>query len=176
MSRGQGVPKRRNATVPCLGRRVLQRIRRGGRVRNRSSQGLRRRRLTRQKAGQHHCNPHPFRSKRKPGRASSESQHSTSAKQSRLEQATPGEYSHNVPGREMLTHTPAETLNWSDESPDFVLPELDPRPKPLLLGLPCSRCRVYYEAELTACPICGCSERVSPTEASPRIRVRSRAA
>jgi hypothetical protein len=70
----------------------------------------------------------------------------------------------------------AATLNWSDESPDFVLRASDSRPKPLLLGLPCSRCRVYYEAELPTCAICGCSERVSPTEASPRIRVRSRAA
>jgi hypothetical protein len=29
-------------------------------------------------------------------------------------------------------------------------------------GLPCSRCRAYYPADLKSCPICKCSERVSP--------------
>lgn len=29
-------------------------------------------------------------------------------------------------------------------------------------GLPCSRCRAYYAADLNTCPICKCSERVSP--------------
>ena len=32
-----------------------------------------------------------------------------------------------------------------------------------LLGLPCSRCRIYFSADLNACPICGGKDRVSPT-------------
>jgi hypothetical protein len=35
-------------------------------------------------------------------------------------------------------------------------------PKPVRYGLPCANCSLYYSAELTACPICECSERVSP--------------
>ncbi len=67
-----------------------------------------------------------------------------------------------------------EAVDWCDESPDLVL--TDPRPKPILLGLPCARCRAYYEAHLTTCPICGCPQRVSPTEASPATARRSRVA
>jgi hypothetical protein len=33
---------------------------------------------------------------------------------------------------------------------------------PLRYGLPCVNCRLYYEAVLRECPICGCTERVSP--------------
>jgi hypothetical protein len=29
-------------------------------------------------------------------------------------------------------------------------------------GLPCIRCKIYYSAGLEACPVCKCSERVSP--------------
>jgi hypothetical protein len=32
-------------------------------------------------------------------------------------------------------------------------------------GLPCADCRLYYAAELTACPICNCTERISPISA-----------
>jgi hypothetical protein len=32
----------------------------------------------------------------------------------------------------------------------------------ILYGLPCANCRSYFESALTACPICHCSERVSP--------------
>lgn len=34
-------------------------------------------------------------------------------------------------------------------------------------GLPCAKCKTYFAANLTACPICRCNERVSPTAASP---------
>lgn len=37
-------------------------------------------------------------------------------------------------------------------------------PKTIGYGLPCSRCRAYYPADMTACPICKSSERVSPKE------------
>jgi len=30
-------------------------------------------------------------------------------------------------------------------------------------GLPCSKCRAYYPADLSACPICKSADRVSPT-------------
>ncbi len=33
-------------------------------------------------------------------------------------------------------------------------------PKHLGYGLPCAKCRAYYAAALTVCPICGCPERV----------------
>jgi rRNA maturation endonuclease Nob1 len=32
---------------------------------------------------------------------------------------------------------------------------------PLRYGLPCMNCRLYYSADLSACPICGCGERIS---------------
>ena len=30
-------------------------------------------------------------------------------------------------------------------------------------GLPCAKCKTYYKADLTVCPVCKASERVSPT-------------
>jgi hypothetical protein len=35
-------------------------------------------------------------------------------------------------------------------------------------GLPCSRCRAYYPADMKACPICKSTERVSPTAVAAR--------
>jgi rRNA maturation endonuclease Nob1 len=29
-------------------------------------------------------------------------------------------------------------------------------------GLPCANCRIYYQAEIDVCPVCGCGDRVSP--------------
>jgi len=40
----------------------------------------------------------------------------------------------------------------------------------VLFGLPCARCRAYYDADLDACPICGCKERVPSTQGSPAVR------
>ncbi len=34
------------------------------------------------------------------------------------------------------------------------------QPKHVGYGLPCAKCRAYYAADLTVCPICGCGERV----------------
>jgi len=48
---------------------------------------------------------------------------------------------------------------WSDESPESVLAEMRDATKPNLLGLPCARCHMYYDADLTACPRCGFTER-----------------
>jgi hypothetical protein len=33
--------------------------------------------------------------------------------------------------------------------------------KKVLYGLPCARCKIYYAADLTSCPVCQCRERVS---------------
>jgi hypothetical protein len=40
--------------------------------------------------------------------------------------------------------------------------DLDSARKPAGFGLPCSKCRVYYPADLDRCPVCHHSERVSP--------------
>jgi hypothetical protein len=42
-----------------------------------------------------------------------------------------------------------------------------PSGKPVGYGLPCAKCRKYYAAGLSACPICKSSERVSPIAAIP---------
>ena len=39
-----------------------------------------------------------------------------------------------------------------------------PEKKLVGYGLPCSHCHAYYPADMQACPICKCPERVSPTE------------
>ena len=36
-------------------------------------------------------------------------------------------------------------------------------PKASGYGLPCAKCRTYYAANLTSCPVCKSAERVSPT-------------
>ena len=65
---------------------------------------------------------------------------------------------------------------WCDECPESVLSGMRGVPKPILLGLPCARCRAYYDADLTACPICGRGERVPPNEVTVLVRPQSRAA
>ena len=65
---------------------------------------------------------------------------------------------------------------WCDESPDSVLREFDGRPKLILYGLPCARCKAYFGAELDECPICHCKERVSPTAVRVVIHPKARAA
>lgn len=42
-----------------------------------------------------------------------------------------------------------------------------PSVKPVGYGLPCAKCRKYYAASLSACPICASSERVSPIAVIP---------
>lgn len=41
-------------------------------------------------------------------------------------------------------------------------------PKPIGYGLPCAKCKTYYAANLTTCPVCKTSERVTATV--PRVR------
>jgi hypothetical protein len=46
------------------------------------------------------------------------------------------------------------------------------QPRLVRYGLPCANCRAYYSSVLTVCPVCQCSERVSPTTAPvPRVAV-----
>ena len=40
--------------------------------------------------------------------------------------------------------------------------------KPAGYGLPCAHCRTYYAADLSACPVCNSTERVSATAAPVR--------
>lgn len=44
---------------------------------------------------------------------------------------------------------------------DSVASGPQPRPKAVLLGLPCAHCKAYFVADLEVCPICGCNERVA---------------
>jgi hypothetical protein len=37
-----------------------------------------------------------------------------------------------------------------------------PGPRPILYGLPCLNCRLYYAAELAVCRTCDCGDRISP--------------
>lgn len=39
------------------------------------------------------------------------------------------------------------------------------------VGLPCANCRVYYPADMKACPICKSSERVSPAAMSAAVPI-----
>lgn len=48
-------------------------------------------------------------------------------------------------------------------------------PKPVGYGLPCAKCKTYYLANLSACPICKSTERVSPVTLIPQ-RKRAEAA
>lgn len=43
--------------------------------------------------------------------------------------------------------------------------------KPVGFGLPCSKCRVYYPADLERCPVCNHNERISPV--APKIPPKS---
>ena len=42
-------------------------------------------------------------------------------------------------------------------------PHSDLAPKVFGYGLPCAKCKTYFAANLTACPVCKNTERVSPT-------------
>ena len=45
------------------------------------------------------------------------------------------------------------------------------RPKRRGYGLPCAKCRTYYAADQTSCPVCKATERVSPDAVSPVMAV-----
>ena len=56
----------------------------------------------------------------------------------------------------------SELTNSTSSSRRDVRSRRQPGPLPVRYGLPCADCRVYYAAELVACPICNCTERISP--------------
>ena len=58
------------------------------------------------------------------------------------------------------------TDRWCGKSPESVLSGIQRISAPVLLGLPCAQCRTYYDAQLDACPVCGCRERLWPREQS----------
>ena len=45
-------------------------------------------------------------------------------------------------------------------------PSAEKAPKAAGYGLPCANCRAYYPADMIACPICACTERVSLSASS----------
>lgn len=53
----------------------------------------------------------------------------------------------------------------SSERPSRPLRDPELGPKAIGYGLPCSKCRAYYAADLDRCPICKSAERVSPAAA-----------
>lgn len=54
--------------------------------------------------------------------------------------------------------------------PAVAVPVPKASPKASLYGLPCAKCKTYFAADLTACPVCRSSERVSPTlDALPAV-------
>lgn len=56
-------------------------------------------------------------------------------------------------GNSIPIGSPASHTNYSGKKPG---------PGPILYGLPCANCRLYYTAELAVCPICSCGDRVAP--------------
>jgi hypothetical protein len=65
---------------------------------------------------------------------------------------------------------PAVVSGQERPAPHKPAPDAAPlqNPKSTGYGLPCSRCRAYYPADMTACPICKSAERVSPTAVAAR--------
>jgi len=58
-----------------------------------------------------------------------------------------------------------------ERSSAAVRPSASENRKPAGYGLPCAKCRTYYAADLTSCPVCKSSERVSPMPMTKRSTV-----
>jgi hypothetical protein len=71
---------------------------------------------------------------------------------------------------------PSGVESWCDQSPESVIPEFVRPSRNLFYGLPCAHCKAYYDSELQACPVCGCTERVSPSAVHVPVRQKLRAA
>jgi hypothetical protein len=70
----------------------------------------------------------------------------------------------------VLSNQAALLESWP-ASLDSALPGLQLRPKAMLLGLPCARCKAYFGADLKVCPICGCGERVVTGKRAAKVVV-----
>ena len=68
--------------------------------------------------------------------------------------------------RTALAPTTETRRTISPARPPLQKPEA-PSVKPVGYGLPCAKCRKYYAANVSACPVCKSSERVAPTAAIP---------
>ena len=62
---------------------------------------------------------------------------------------------------------PARQRVESQTQPTKAVAEAPITPKHARYGLPCAKCKTYYSAELSACPICKSPQRVSPTASLP---------
>lgn len=60
----------------------------------------------------------------------------------------------------------------SGDNPMLQSNAVDSAPQRVFYGLPCSNCGTYYGSDLSVCPICKCSERVSPTAAAAPVVVQ----
>src|SRR5271157_2485685 len=51
-------------------------------------------------------------------------------------------------------------------------PDASPKPVPKIAGygLPCSKCRVYYPADMDICPVCKSTERVPPAAMGEAVK------
>jgi hypothetical protein len=64
---------------------------------------------------------------------------------------------------------PAATLT-QEAARQTVAVSANSVPKPAFYGLPCSKCKLYYAADLDCCPTCHHTERVSPM--APKVPTR----
>src|SRR5438132_1627575 len=60
----------------------------------------------------------------------------------------------------------------NDLASNFVR-EVQPGPRHVGYGLPCSKCGTYYMADQSVCPICECPERVSPATLPARTGLQN---
>jgi hypothetical protein len=77
------------------------------------------------------------------------------------------------PAREKAVNAAALSAPTRQAPPPALAPEVQPVTggKAVGYGLPCSRCKAYYPADMHACPICKSTERVTPRVPVPQAAV-----
>jgi hypothetical protein len=68
---------------------------------------------------------------------------------------------------------PSSPVQGAKRAMNKTLAPTQPDTKRTGYGLPCANCKTYYAADLTACPICKNTERVSPVAASASASLSS---
>lgn len=60
----------------------------------------------------------------------------------------------------------------NQHQPVSTTPDASPQPPQKIAGygLPCSKCRVYYPADMNVCPICKSSERIAPATTGEAVQ------